>query len=230
MIFVGGGALLTQAVSCAYKLGLSVDVVCCPVGDPSIPGLKKLDVVILETENPNVDLFPILSDLKGDAAFSINNKYILGDALLCSGVDFFNIHNGLIQRYRGAAEVCIFAALCKGEQRYGVTLHRILPSQKVDSGPVVAQLEFDIATDDVFSTVLTKSLDACQNIFELNVESVVTGTYRTNDVELFDSAYSYKNLAQICAEADACGFAKASNLGPYAAFFPKLKALVESSR
>lgn len=230
MIFVGGGDLLTQAVSCAHKLGLNVDVVCCPVGDPSIPRLKKLDVAILEAENPNVDLLPILDDLKGNVAFSINNKYILGNGLLCSSVNFFNIHNGLTQRYRGAAEVCIFAALCKGEQRYGVTLHKILPSQKVDSGPVIAQLEFDIATDDVFSTVLTKSLDACQKIFELNVESVVTGTYRANDVELFDSEYSYKKLAQICVEADALGFAKASKLGPYAALFPKLKALVESSR
>lgn len=230
MIFVGGGALLTQAVSFARKLELNIDLVCCPVGDSSIPRLKMLGVAILEAENPNIDLLPILDDLEGDVAFSINNKYILSDALLSSGVNFFNVHNGLIQRYRGAAEVCIFAALCRGEQRYGVTLHKLLPCQNVDSGPVVAQLEFDIAPDDVFSKVLTKSLAACQKIFELNVENVTAGTYTANNVELFDSAYSYKDLPRICVEADPLGFAKASNLGLYTAFFPKLKALIDSSR
>ena len=230
MIFVGGGALLAQAVSCAHKLGLRVDVVCCPLNDRSMLRLKMLDIPVFESENPNIDLLPILNDLKGKAAFSVNNRHILSDELLCSGVDFFNIHNGLVQKYRGAPQVCIFAALCKYEQRYGVTLHKILPSQRVDSGPVVAQLEFDIASDDVFSTVFTKSLDACQAIFELNVERVVTGAYRENEVEFSGPEYSYQNLAQIRAQADACGFAKASNLGPYAAFFPKFKNIIESLR
>ena len=189
-----------------------------------------LDVPVFETENPNIDLLQIFNRFKGETVFSINNRYIFGDELLCAGIDFFNVHNGLVQKYRGAPQVCIFAALCKCEQRYGVTLHKILPNQKVDSGPVVAQLEFDIDTDDVFSNVFTKSLDACQEIFELNVENLVIGDYTESEVQFSDSEYTYRNLAQIRAQADACGFAKASNLGPYAAFFPKFKTIVESLR
>ena len=230
MIFVGGGALLAQAVSCARKLGLCVDAVCCPVNDRSIPRLKMLGVAVFETDNPDIELLEILNNFAGKTVFSVNNRHIFGDELLSSGADFFNIHNGLIQKYRGAPQVCVFAALCKCEKRYGVTLHKILPGRRVDSGPVVAQLEFNIGSDDVFSTVFTRSLDACQEIFELNVERVVAGSYIENEVELCDSEYLYQHLAQIRARADAYGFEKARNLGPYGRFFPKFKSMIESMR
>lgn len=230
MIFVGGGALLSRAVSYSRSASLAVDVVCCGKGDSSIRSLRKHGAFVLETDDPNTDLLPLLSECSDGIALSTNNKHILGDNLLNAGVSFFNIHNGLIQQYRGIAEVCIFAGICRGEQRYGATLHRILPNQKIDSGPVIAQLRFDIGGDDVFSDVMRKSLDACQSIFEWNVEKLLDSTYTVEVVETSEVAYSYKDVARLCVEADSASFSRARGFGPYAEVFPKLKSIVESAR
>lgn len=229
MIFIGGGALLTQAVSYALKLGVNVDAVCIPISDSSIPILKNLNVFVVETNNPNIELIPILDKFKDGKVFSINNKFILEDSLLSSGPVFFNIHNGLVQRYRGIAEVCIFAAICNGEKKYGVTLHQILPRQKLDSGPVVAQLEFSIENNNDFFSVLRQSLEACQRIFEDNIENIVGNSYESNYVELLHTSYSYKDVAYICTNAEPKNLTQASNFGPYKSFFAKLSELVDSS-
>jgi len=230
MIFIGGGSLLTQAVSHALKLGISVDAVCIPIGDSSIPRLKTFNVFLLEENNLNIKLLSILEKLEDGKVFSINNKLILEDSLLTSGPTFFNIHNGLIQNYRGVSEVCIFAAICNGENNYGVTLHQILPSQKIDSGPVVAQLKFSIEGSNEFFSVMKKSLETCQKIFENNIEKIIENRHESVYVELLDNSYSYKDVPRICANAESNNLIKASNFGSYKTFFPKLAGLVSSSR
>lgn len=228
MIFIGGGALLTQAVGFAIKIGLSIDAVCCPINDSSIPKLKKSNVFILETNNPNVDLLALLNKIKKGSVFSINNRFILEDHLLSSGPSFFNIHNGLVQNYRGVAEVCIFGAICSGEKTYGVTLHKLLPGQKVDSGPVVTQLQFSIEQKSDFHCVMKQSLQMCQKIFEDNIVSIVSNTYKSSYIELQGSPYSYRDVDRICTEADPINLIKASNFGTYRHFFPKLVELLSS--
>ena len=144
---------------------------------------------VLEAIDPNDA--PGIADCFGDGiVFSINNGCIIGDRLLGTGAKFFNVHNGLIQEYRGRAEVCIFAALCRGAERYGVTLHQVLAGQKVDSGPVVAQMRFLIAPDDSYANVLEKSLGLCRQIFEANVREIAAGSYRTFEVDKAGSAFS----------------------------------------
>ncbi len=223
MIFVGGGSLLSQAVAHALERGLDVDVVSCPVADPAVPKLKRLNVSVLESNTPNIDLMPVMEAAKTAKVFSINNGFILSDALLSSGPEFFNIHNGLVQRYRGIAEVCIFAAICSGEREYGVTLHRLLPNQKVDAGPVVAQLAFGIDADADFSTVMTRSLGACRRIFEENAALVANDEYEASYTELSGSAYSYKDVHRLCLAAEPERLARASHLGVYRNFFTRLE-------
>lgn len=230
MIFVGGGALLVRAVEYARHAGIAVDAVCCSKGDSSIPTFRKSKAPLLETDDPSTTLLPLLRECRDRIALSINNKYILHDRLLTSGVSFFNVHNGLIQQYRGVAAVCVFAGLCKRERRYGVTLHRIVPGRDVDSGPVVAQLAFAIGENDLFSDVMKESLDTCQRIFELNIEQILRNRYTEQMVHLSDEVYTYNDVSRICAEADAAALARASSFGPYAHFFPKLKSIVESVR
>jgi methionyl-tRNA formyltransferase len=229
MIFVGGGSLLSQAAGHALKTGLNVDAVCCPVGDPAVPKLKRLNVSILESNTPNTDLLPIIETSKVRKVFSINNKFILNDFLLSSGPEFFNVHNGLVQKYRGIGEVCIFAAICRGEREYGVTLHKLLPDQKVDAGPVVAQLPFSIEAGADFAKVMTRSLEACKNIFEENVMHVANNEYNARCMVISDFAFSYKDVRRLCASANPDRLAKASNLGIYRVFFPRLEQLIRSS-
>jgi methionyl-tRNA formyltransferase len=229
MYFIGSGTLLSSAIGYSLDAGLKADGACCPAGDHSIPRLRKLGVRLLETGDPNSE--PALADSASDGiVFSINNAHIIGDELLAAGAKFFNVHNGLIHQYRGRAEVCIFAALCSGERRYGVTLHQLLPGRKVDSGPVVAQMEFELAPDDTFATVLEKSIGACRRIFEANVRDIASGSYRTFAVETAGSAFTHKDLARLCAEAPAARLARAADFGDYAGFFPALVSAIARER
>lgn len=230
MLFIGGGFLLTQAVSYALKVGVKIDAVCVPIGDPSLLRLKRSNVFILESNNPNTDVIGILHRLSDKIVFSINNKFILDDFLLKSGPTFFNIHNGLVQHYRGIGEVCVFSAICAGETEYGVTLHQLLPGQKVDSGSVVAQTKFKIESTDDFFVVMKKSLEACQKIFEINIDNIVSNRYESNYVELFNTALSYKNVARLCVETEPGKLIKATSFGAFKAFFPKLVSAVDSAQ
>ena len=76
MIFIGGGSLLTQAVGYALKAGAKIDAVCVPIEDSSIPRLKKHNLFIIESNNPNTDVIGILGNLRDKKVFSINNKFI----------------------------------------------------------------------------------------------------------------------------------------------------------
>src|SRR5579871_528510 len=155
MILVGSGALLIRAVKYVLSNDLRVDLVCCPKDDPSLVYLANRRVRAIQTDNPNSDLRDMLSVATDRTAFSINNSHILNDGLIDAGVSFFNIHAGLVPGYRGLAEICIFAALCRSEPVYGVTLTRLLPGDKVDAGHVVAQLSFPIREADGFADVLS---------------------------------------------------------------------------
>jgi hypothetical protein len=131
--FLGGGALLHQAADYSLRAGLRVGFVCCPRGDSAIPKLRARGLTVVESDDPNEDLPPLIGARGHAVAFSINNRRIIKDELLAGGIRFFNIHNGLVQDYRGIAEVCIFAALCAGDARYGVTLQR--PDRGADRVP-----------------------------------------------------------------------------------------------
>lgn len=227
MVFIGSGALLWRAVSFSKRINLSIDIVCCPQADPTASTLRAHGFPVLETNNPNSELLPILRTCGDRTAFSINNRCILDDRLLDAGVSFFNVHNGLIQQYRGLPEICIFAAICRGEQRYGATLHRILPQQQVDSGPVFAQLTFGIHDDDGFSEVLARSLTTCQAVFEINVQKILENEFSEATAEISERIYSYRDIYMICSTASSERLAKAAKLGWYAAYFPKLKSIVE---
>lgn len=227
MIFVGGGGLLSAAVDDAFNAGVFVDAVFCPIGDPCLSKIRKKGVTCRETLDPNIDLRLHLEGSTGQTIVSINNRIILSDALLSCGAKVFNIHNGLVQDYRGIGEVCVFAALCNGEKRYGVTLHRVLPGQKVDSGPVLDQLEFALNKNDDYSEVMTKSLDACHRIFQDNIVRISNDRYNLKRVNVANSSYSYRDIPRICANARADDLVRASNFGVYRVLLPQMVQLVE---
>lgn len=226
--FVGGGALLQHAADYSLSAGLPVAGICCPPGDSSTPKLRARGLTVMESPDANEDL-PRLIDPRGEGiVFSINNRHIIKDELLTDGARFFNIHNGLVQDYRGIAEVCIFAALCAGSARYGATLQRLLPRHKVDSGPVVAQIEFPIGSDDRFCDVLQRSLEACRDLFESQVRNIACNRFETRVVGTSPAALRYEDLVSLCAGADPVRLARARDLGRYRGLLPRLASLIES--
>jgi len=120
------------------------------------------------------------SGVGGDGiVFSINNKHVIQDALLTAERSFFNIHAGLVQQYRGIAEVCIFCRTDPGRR----LLWRYASSTPAETEgrlpvPVVAQLQFAVDPEDRFCDLLQKSVDACQAIFESNVRTIAESSYR----------------------------------------------------
>jgi methionyl-tRNA formyltransferase len=225
MYFIGSGALLYHAVDFAHRQGHQVDGVCCAPQDGSGSRLAKRGVEMLLSTSPNDDLLPLLAGRRDAVVFSINNTLLLSDTLLACGPRFFNIHNGLVQRYRGLAEVCIVAALCHGESRYGATLHELLPRQKVDTGPVVAQQEAFIGPDDGFAQVLRQSMTTCQQLFERHLDDILYQRIDPAPVPMEGQAYNYSNLpALLAACKDPRRLSRAARLGPYAGFFPRLHA------
>ena len=229
MLFVGSGALLFHAVDHCLTHALRVEGVCCPPGDPVARRLRDKGVEVFESANPSDDMPAWLGNVEDGVVLSINNPYILSDALLDSRAQFFNIHNGLIQRYRGIAEVCIFAALCRGDTHYGVTLHRVLARQRVDSGPVVAQIQFAIDPQDGFADVLRKSLDACQTVFAANIRAILDGSFTASSVATAESALSYKDVSMLYIGSNPQRREKASNLGRYAGFLSTLKTQIDAA-
>ncbi len=230
MIFLGGGSLLSRAVHHTQAAGLEVKLVCCPCADPALPRLKRTDVPILETNDPNRDLPKHINGREGIKVFSINNKFVLDDHLLGLKADFFNMHNGLTQRYRGIAEVCVFAAICCGEEQYGATLHRLLPMQRIDAGPIVAQRAFEIEKSDSFHVVMKRSLDVCEAIFANNINRIAADDYSMIPADSLGNIYSYNDVSKLCREARAENLARASDLGGYRALFPKLNDLAARYR
>jgi methionyl-tRNA formyltransferase len=225
MYFIGSGPLLYHAVDFALGQGHRVDRVCCAPKDGSGRRLAKRGVKMLLTTSPNDDLLPLLAGRRDVVVFSVNNACLLSESLLACGPRFFNIHNGLVQSYRGLAEICIVAALCHGESRYGATLHELLPRQNVDSGPVVAQLEVPIGPDDGFAEVLRQSMTTCQKLFEWQLEDILQHRISPAPVQIKGQAYSYAKLPALLANCrDPRRLSLAARMGPYAGFFPRLHA------
>lgn len=221
---------MSRAVHHTLAAGLEIKLVCCPCADPALPRLRRAGVPILETNNPNRDLSHYIKEQKGIKVFSINNKYVLDDHLLGLDAHFFNMHNGLTQSYRGIAEICVFAAICCGEEQYGATLHKLLPMQRIDAGPIVAQLAFKIEQYDDFYAVMKQSLDRCEKIFEDNVKIIVANNCEMIPVERLGGIYSYNDIPKLCREARAENLVRASELGAYKTLFPKLNEIVARCR
>ena len=98
MIFIGSGTLLYEAVADSLKKGYCIERIYCPIKDSSLPKLRNINVNISEILNPNQITIYDLQNCKDGKVFSINNKDLLSDNLLKSGLDLFNIHNGIVQK------------------------------------------------------------------------------------------------------------------------------------
>lgn len=228
IFFIGGGALLSKAVAHTLDAGLGIALVCCPVDDAAIPKLRRMKVAFMTSNDPNADFAAILAGKRAAIVFSINNKYVLGDGLLSEGPSFFNIHSGLVQKYRGIAEVCVFAALCQGETKYGVTLHRILPNQGVDCGPVVDQRVFSVNPGNArFFDVMNGCLQACDEVFRTNLSTIANGTHEERHVPPADATYLYRDVVRICANTPRDALKRACDLGSYEKYFPRLSAKID---
>ena len=129
-----------------------------------------------------------------------------------------------MQKYRGIAEVCVLAAVCKSEIEYGSTLHRLLPGEKVDAGPVLDQRSFKIGADENFEKVFSKSIDNFKNQIEITLPRLVS-MIEIDGKYLHGSAlYAYKDVGTLIENASEDRRELACDLGKYSGLLPKLSS------
>ena len=226
LFFIGKGALLARAIEFCLKNEIAVLGASCPSDDPLIKKFKTQDVKIWQTSKPNEDLIHIFSDKRISHVFSINNRYFLDDEILCSGPLFFNIHNGLTQNYRGVAEMCLLAALFEESPTYGATIHKLLPNQAIDNGPIVKQAIFEIEPDFSFEALMARSLVNCEEVFANNLSKILKGDYNPINVKLNSHFWRYKDIKTLVANSDMDKVKRITELGIFRKFFPKLEACI----
>lgn len=228
MFFLGSGALMTMAMKQCVEYDIAIDGICCPIEDRSVNKYKKYSKNIILTDNPNSRRKNIENLCKDGIVFSINNKHILTNELLRSNLRFYNIHNGLVQQFRGIAEVCIFAALCRNFEVYGVSLQRLLPGEVVDGGPVIDQISMPISKNDDFEKVFSESLVLCNEIFKLNIIKILTDSTKQNYVKIASKIYRYKDMPNLIRNSSADCLKRAKSLGHYAALLPRLNEAIRN--
>jgi methionyl-tRNA formyltransferase len=217
MIFVGDGALLRRAVTHAAATGHRVDLVCCD--DPrDAAGAPHLSVPDLDARADTLEA------ACGDGiVWSLNNRRIFGPALLARNLRILNIHNGLLPQHRGLPSVAVLFALLHGDPEYGATLHEV--DAGIDTGRVLAEWTFPVAPDERYHQVMLRGILACQALFEQMLPRVAAGADPVPPPAAPGRRSAYYGRRALTALAGHRGhpdFARATDLGPFAAHAPEV--------
>ncbi|MEU6862296.1 formyltransferase family protein [Streptomyces sp. NPDC046876] len=232
MIFVGEGALLRRAVAHAAARGHRVDLVCsadpldAAAAGPGTPHLAAPDV--------NTRAAELSTACTDGIVWSVNNRQIFREPLLSLGLRIVNVHNGLLPQHRGLPSVAVLFALLNGDTAYGATVHEV--DAGIDTGPVLAEHRFPLGPEDRFHQVMLRGVRACQSLFEETLPAVAAGlaptvppTSPTSPAPPpRPSAYhGLRTLARLADHRHAPAFARATDLGPFAAHAPELAAALD---
>lgn len=180
------------------------------------------NVQVFESADLNQTLRQLLSRRPIDAVLSIDNKTILVDDVLATPTQVYNVHNGLVQKYRGIAEVCVFAAVCRDETSYGTTAHRLLPRQQVDAGPVVLQESFEVSPEQDFSQVFGESIRTCERLTQRLILKIAEGAVPQGDYLHGPDVYQYRDLARVVQRSNPDRLARATQFGHFEGLLNRL--------
>jgi len=228
MYLVGNGALLDRAIKFAIKKEIKIDFVILQSESVIVKTLYNLKIPYLVSNNINLDLSNVLVDKFQSDIFLINCSTIINNDLLRTNNSFFNIHNGLVQKYRGIAEICVFAAICNGEEEYGATLQKLIPDSLIDSGPIVDQITFSISDSDTFFTVFLKSVENCVKLLELNLERIITKQFNFTNVPIYGKLYNYDSVVALYNCSNPYFRAKAIDMGQIKFLLPRLSMKIQA--
>lgn len=226
---IGDGALLERALKYCIRKDISVELIIAK-NNLSVKNIAtKKELTFIQSRALNDTLHENLVNLAPTNVFSINNDQIISNDCLSLNHSFFNIHNGLVQNYRGIGEVCVFAAICNQERIYGATLQKLLPYFPPDTGPIVASSHFLVNSETDFYSLFKISLLNCQKLFEENVESILNNSYESHDEKILGRLYSFKDIVELVVNTDESVIRKAMALGSFEFFLPRLKTHISKA-
>jgi methionyl-tRNA formyltransferase len=185
--------------------------------------LLKLGIPFKVTEINRTENINIIKNVCSDRiVYSVNNSQILGNELLSlKGFRFYNIHNGIIPKFRGRPEVCIIYAILNNEKTYGVSLHEI--DLGIDTGKCIEIKKFEISPNDTFQSVMLKSIEYYNKLFDESLDSIIKNTYNnypTNDET--SKLYSFKDLEVLRGLKDNQNFKRATHFGVFRVWYKKV--------
>ncbi|OZF26154.1 non-ribosomal peptide synthetase [Rhodococcus sp. 14-2483-1-2] len=221
MIFVGSGTLLWRAVAHALSVGGDVTLVVTPPGEQAPPELDGLRTVTTTDVNELAGLFGEVAE-PGDIVWSTGNPFIFRSPILDLGLTILNVHGGPLPDYRGVPMVAATYAILNGENRFGVTVHRV--DAGIDTGEVVAQSMFDLAPDVTLEQLTLDVSQRCHDIFVTAFDPAGTARQLATDPQRTaaqpkGSYYGSKQLATVGKHRDLETFVRATDLGVLAAIY-----------
>jgi len=118
---------------------------------------QKYDLPVYKPEKLDSANLAHIKLLKPDIFLVVAyGQYFNQDWLKAPTLKTLNIHFSLLPKYRGA--LCISEALLNGDKETGVTLMEM--SEKLDAGPIIAQIKIEISQADDCRILTAKLRDA----------------------------------------------------------------------
>ena len=146
--------------------------------DPNRSGqvaFDDLDAPVIETSDVNSpETVAAVREASPDAVFVVGWSQLVRDELLAlapQGV--YGMHPSLLPRHRGRAPIPW--AILSGLAKTGVTLFEIV-DPTADSGPILGQVEVEVAPDETATTLYDKLLDAHVELIREHVPRIADGT------------------------------------------------------
>jgi methionyl-tRNA formyltransferase len=109
-----------------------------------------------------------------DAIFVVGwSQLVRAELIELAAIGVYGMHPTLLPRHRGRAPIPW--AILSGLAKTGVTLFEIV-DPTADSGPIVGQVEVDIAADETATTLYDKLLDAHVELIREHVPRIADGS------------------------------------------------------
>lgn len=114
------------------------------------------------------DTFPVLNNMRTDYIISFLSPWIIPQSILKKAkIAPINFHPGSL-KYPGTG--CYNFALYEGAKKYGVTCH--VMKKKVDTGQIIATLDFNIHENDTVESLKLKSMLHLLVLFHKIIEKI----------------------------------------------------------
>lgn len=218
---IGNGALLWRTAKAWTVSGVNIHGI-YHTNNESLPSfIRPLNINIYQISKNNISMIGLINS-SDCVLVSINNPFILPDLVIQRFSVVFNLHNGDVRKFRGIAEVCIFAALCINEREYGITLQLLEPGLEVDSGKVLAQKLFPISSADTFESLMHRSLKECEELLAESISIILNSNVGIDVKQFSQVVYRLQDVDWIARQASPNDLLRASSLGIFSSLLPGL--------
>jgi methionyl-tRNA formyltransferase len=179
-VWVSFDVIGRRCLEASREVGAEVAAVVTLPGppDPNRSGqvtFDNLGVRVIEASDVNApETVEAVGKATPDAIFVVGwSQLVRADLLELAPKGVYGMHPTLLPRHRGRAPIPW--AILSGLAKTGVTLFEIV-DPTADSGPIVGQVEVDVAPDETATTLYDKLLDAHVELIREHMPQIAAGS------------------------------------------------------